>query len=310
MTRRIRWIRGDAAYCETQRTVDRQFLFKPDPVVRNIIGQAAGRALEKYPVKIYWLDFNINHKHCGKAPLSDSPEHLENMVKFDRLFHSLLARGINKHLKREGPLFSGRNRSDEARDDESLAQQLFYAVTNPVKDGLVENVSQWKGFSSYEQLATGKIERYWYIDWAAWYEAGGERSKQSPETFIRWTEVRLTPLPGWEGMPAAKRQALFRRGVKELEGMYAERRKRERLTVVGPRKLAALDPRERPKLPAEVNPRPRCHASTAEAAAEYEEQLGEFMERYRRASQLYLAGARNVRFPPGSYRPPLISVVT
>ena len=103
MAKRPRWLRSDTAYCETQRTVDRQFFFKPDTTVRNIIGACAGRAQMKYPVKLYWLDFNINHKHDGMAPISDSLEHLENLVKFDQLFNSLVAREINRYLDREGP---------------------------------------------------------------------------------------------------------------------------------------------------------------------------------------------------------------
>ena len=79
MANRPRWVRKDTAYCEVQRTVDRQFFFKPDETTRNIIGAAAGRALKKYPIKIYWLDFNINHKQSGIGPLSDSPEHLARL---------------------------------------------------------------------------------------------------------------------------------------------------------------------------------------------------------------------------------------
>ena len=87
MADKPRWIKPESAYSEVQRTSDRQFLFKPDEVIRNIIGASAGRALEKYPVKIFWIDCNINHKHVGKAPLSNSKEHLDNYIKFDQLFN-------------------------------------------------------------------------------------------------------------------------------------------------------------------------------------------------------------------------------
>lgn len=124
-----RWIKADAAYCETQRTVDRCFLFKPSEEVRQIVGTAAGRALERYPVKIYWLDFSTNHKHDGVAPISDAPEHIENVARFHQMFNSLTAKGINKLYGREGALYSSRNHSKEAVDDQSLEEQLFYGVT-------------------------------------------------------------------------------------------------------------------------------------------------------------------------------------
>jgi len=80
-----RWYRAGSAYSQTQRTIDRQFFFKPDPVVRNIIGASAARAQRKHPVRIYWLEFNTNHEQCGIAPLSDSQEDLTNI--------------LNRHLK-------------------------------------------------------------------------------------------------------------------------------------------------------------------------------------------------------------------
>ena len=57
-----RWIKEGSVYSLTQRTVDRQFLFRPDPVVENIIGASAARALKKHPVNLHWLDVNINHE--------------------------------------------------------------------------------------------------------------------------------------------------------------------------------------------------------------------------------------------------------
>ncbi len=310
MARRPRWIRADAAYCEVQRTVDRQFFFKPDETIRNIIGSAVGRAQKKYPVKLYWIDFNINHKHTGRAPLSDKPEHLDNLVRFDRLCNSLIARGINSLIGREGPLFSTRNRSEEAIDDMSLEQQLLYAVTNPVKDGLVDRVAHWNGFSSYQQLATGQVDRYHYIDWTAWHRAGGRRSKKSPAAFTKWAEVKLTPIPAWERLPEHKRQALFRRRVRQLEQEYRAERELECRTVMGPRKLAKVDPRDRPKNQPKSNGRqPLCHSSTIDGAKEYKERLRAFLDQFYYASGMWLKGATDVEFPAGSYKPPLIQVV-
>ena len=311
MADKPRWIKAESTYCEVQRTVDRQFFFKPDETIRNIIGVAAGRALQKYPVKLFWLDFNINHRQSGKQPLSNSREHLENCVKFDQLFNSLVARGINKYFGREGALYSSRNRIAEATDDVSLEQQLLYAVTNPVKDGLVERVAHWKGFSSYEQLATGKVERFSYIDWSAWHRAGGARSKKAPEAFVKWVEVKLSPIPSWEKMPEHKRQALFRRRIRELEQDYRVEREREGRATMGTSKLAKLDPRDRPKNPPKKQGRqPLCHSSTVEGAKEYKKKWRDFLDRYYAASGMWMKEVFNVEFPSGSFRPPLIRINT
>ena len=153
-----RWIKADSLYCQTQRTVDRQFLFKPDPVTRNIIGASAARALKTYPVKLYWLDVNINHEQTGIAPLEDSPESLTNVIRFKQTFHRIAAEEINRYLGREGAIFSTPSRDIECLDELSFEKQFYYSITNPVKDGLVERVAPWDGFSSYPSLAEGKNE--------------------------------------------------------------------------------------------------------------------------------------------------------
>lgn len=307
MAKRPRWLRPEATYCEVQRTIDRQFFFAPNETVRNIIGASIGRAQRKYPVKLYWIDFNINHKQSGKAALSNSPEHIENLVNFDRLCNSLIARGINHYLKREGAMFSTRNRVQEAIDDRSLEQQLFYAVTNPVKDGLVDRVAHWKGFSSYHQLATGMVERFAYINWTAWHRAG---CKKPRELFTEWVEVKLSPLPSWEDMMEHKRQALFRREVRKLEQHFRSKREQEGLRPMGPRRLATIDPRSRPKRPPQKKGnQPVCHSSTFTGAIEYKKRYRTFLDQYYFASALWMKGVVEAPFPAGSFKAPLIRLV-
>ncbi len=301
---RPRWIRAEAAYCDVQRTVDRCFLFRPDEEIRQIIGASAGRALEKYPVKLYWLDFNIDHKQNGIAPISDDPAHIQNVARFHQMFNSLIAREINRYLGREGALFSSRNRSTEAVDNISLEQQLFYAVTNPAKDGLVDRVAHWKGFSSYKQLATGAVERFRYIDWTAWHKAGGKKCKKRPEDFVISVCVKLSPLPAWEGMPEHKRQAHFRREIRKFEQHFREEREREGRTVMGPRRLEKIDPRDIPKRPFRRTRKPICHASTKSAADEYRDKLRDYLDQYYYASDMWMRGARDAEFPRGSFKPP------
>ncbi|MBW2737097.1 MAG: hypothetical protein JRH20_32350 [Deltaproteobacteria bacterium] len=294
MTRRLRWLKTGTAYCETQRTVDRQFLLKPSKETRNIVGACAGRALKKYPVKLFWLDVNINHKHVGRAALSDSAEHLENLFRFDQLFNSLVTRELNRIYDREGPLFSTRNRTHEATDDSALEQQLFYAVTNVVKDGLVDRVSHWEGVSSYNQLATGQVDTYTYIDRTAWHRAGGRHSKKPPEAFTKTVTLELSPLPEWEHMSPGKRQAHFRREVRCQESAFREVREREGRTAMGRKKLAKVDPRDRPKTSKPKTRQPVCHSSTFDYYA----------------SNLWMGGFWNVGFPSGSIRPPPLRVCT
>ncbi len=303
-----RWIKPNTAYAQTQRTVDRQYLFKPDDTVRNIIGACAARAQETHPVVIYWLEFNINHEHNGIAAISDSPKHLNNVIMFKKTFHRLLAEEINRLLKREGSIFSTPPRTAECLDDMSLEQQFFYALTNPVKDGLVDRVTQWGGFSSYKALAKGEVERFTFYDRTAWHKAGGENSKKPIQSFAKIASVEYTPLPAWAGMSDNQRQAHIRRETRKLEQQFREMRSLEGKTAMGPARLARVDHRDRPSSHPPRTRKPICHASSPERAREYNRQFKEFLNAYREASAHYRGGDRNVEFPAGSIKPPLIHV--
>ena len=303
-----RWLKADTAYAQTQRTVDRQFLFAPSPAMRNIIGASAARAQMTHPVLIYWAEFNTNHEHSGIAAISDAPEHLENLVLFKKTFHRILAEELNRHLGREGAVFSSPPRSAECLDDASLEQQFFYALTNPAKDGLVDTMAEWDGFSSFKVLAHGQEESFTYIDRTAWHRKGGKRKNLPLQQFSKTARIVYTPLPAHAEMKPHARQAHIRREVKKLEAKFRKEREAEGRKVMGPKRLARLDPRSRPQTQRSRTRMPLCHASTPEKAAEYKEALKEYLNAYRIASVAYRAGAFDTEFPPGAMRPPLIAV--
>jgi hypothetical protein len=196
----IRWAQPNQVYELTIRTVDRQFLFTPNhhlknpllantcplnaldmnndilphPSIINTIGSAVGRALEHFPIQLHCFESNSDHLH---EAFSYNEAQRENLPGFFRTAHSLIARGINKTWQREGHLFAARPRIHPCLDDESAEQKLLYSLTNPVKDNLVETVSQSPYFSTYRHQAFGEDLRFWYIDYEAYWAAGGDRKK-------------------------------------------------------------------------------------------------------------------------------------
>lgn len=298
-----RWIQADKAYAQTQRTVDRQFLFKPDAVVRNLIGAAAVRAHRNHPVHIFWLEFNINHEQNGIAPLSDSFEDLNNLVLFKQTFHKILAWELNRYYQREGAMFSTPPRTVPCLDAPSMAQQFFYAMTNPVKDGLVDKISQWKGFSSYPQLAHGKDEVFTWFDRTQWHR---EQKKKPLQAYMRSGRIPYTPLPSIAHLKPAQQESYIRREVRAIEQACRAQRERNNQKVMTVQKLEKVDPRQRPKTRQPRTKKPLCHSSCPEAAKAYKVLLFYFLEAYGKASAEYRRGKHNAVFPTGSYKPPLI----
>jgi hypothetical protein len=331
---RIRMREPNVVYSNVSRCNDRQFLLKPNhhprsplvswdtppealepsndiiprPSTVNIIGSAFARAQKAHPVRLHWLECNLNHIHFGE---SETEEQLGNTARFYRAALSLVARQLNRVWEREGHLWSSRYRTEACADDGGAAQKLFYAMTNVVKDGLVEKVSGSPFFTTYGHLGRGEALRYWHIDHAGWWKAGGPRQKKHRlKDYLRWVELEVTLLPEWSQLPWHKVQALVRCSVREEEGRQDELRRAEGRLVMGVKALRAVDPRDRPREPKDAGRQPICHASDAEARREYEKRRREFEIEHRQASHDYLAGMWGREFPEGSYRPPLITIYT
>ena len=334
MGRRLRLWETDKIYSCTERTIDRQFLFRPDhnrhnrllrhdcppnaldpnndiipkPSVINIIGSSIVRALEKNPVDIYWFEGNINHLHDCVGAIGGN---LDNISRFKQTCNSLIAKGLKDSIDREGHAFGAPFRSTPCIIDASAEQQLFYAVTNVVKDGLVEKVRKSPFFSTYEHLANGEPLEFWWIDWRSYWKAGGTANKRlRPKDFLRWGSFELTVLPDWENLTERQRRSRFRKAVREIEEMYAQQRRDEQRPAMGAARLFELDPRDRPKNPKESGRQPLCHASSKKDRRAFEEQWRDFVEEHRRASEDFLNGYWEREFSDGSFRPPILKIYT
>ncbi len=213
MGKRLRLWQPGKVYNVTSRCVDRQFLLRPshslgNPLLRedadpdsletwnkivpkpstiNIVGASIGRALEKYPVPLYFAEAQINHLHCGISLDGHDKDGNSRLVTpydasmFLQCSNSLIARFVNKQCGREGHVFSATARSEPAIDDAGAEDKLFYALTNPVKDNMVETVKQSPFFNTYRHLAYGDPLRYWYIDWHG-APRGADRTEDRKES--------------------------------------------------------------------------------------------------------------------------------
>ena len=308
MSDKPRWWKAGTVYSEVRKCIDDMFFLRPTPELRNIVGACAGRAQALYPVKIYWLDPNVNHLHRGREPYEGMEE---NMSMFDQCFFRNLTFAVNHMLDRKscGTIWAGRNRADECYDDKSAEQQLLYGATNMVKDGLLERAAHNKGFGTYHAIASGDMyERFEYIDWTAWHKAGGKRCKRPLSDFKRTTTVQYSKIPEWSHLTDSQYATRFRKEVRALEKKFREEREAEGRKVAGPKKLAKLDPRGRPKHKKPRTRQPLCHASTPEGAEEFKEGWKAFLDERAKASQLFLQGDLYVEFPKGSFRPPLVTM--
>jgi len=331
---RIRHWEANRVYSAVIRTVDRQFLLKPDhdprhpllaagcppealdpsndltpiPSVLNIIGACAARAQSLYPVAIHALETNVNHK---QLEFSGNDSQVHNLSPFMRTFNSAVAVQLNKKWQRDGHLWAARMRTTPCLDDESAEQQQLYILTNPVKDGLIETVSESPLFTTYRALAYGEPLEFWRIDWNAYYLAGGARKKRHrPKDYLEWLTLELAPLPHQADWPEHRRQTWTRQQVRKIEAETREQLRGEGRRVFGAKRLFRIDPRDRPKDPKHGGLQPLCHAADPALRKAYAEAWRELLAAHREASLDYRAGMHDRVFPEGTFRPPIVTLCT
>jgi hypothetical protein len=173
---------------------------------------------------------------------------------------------------------------------------------------MVEKVSQTPFFSTYRQLALGKKLEYWYLDFAAYWAAGGPTKNRRLKDFLKWITLELTPLPAWRELTVYQRQTKVRKLVQAEQEAQAKKRRDEKRTVLGVPKIMALDPRDRPENPKDSGPQPLCHAADPQLAREFKRQWREVREAHLKASWDYRMGAHERQFPDGTYRPPIKTI--
>jgi putative transposase len=306
MARRIKVWKQGASYHATLNCIDRMFLLKPSPEVNNAIGSCLGRALEKHPVSLHSATTNIDHM---ELVFSLGPGQTQNASPFLRLFESLVAKELNRYYSREGHFWSGRARVEEIISDTKAEKLLGYGACNVVKDGLVEKAKDWKGFSTLEALLSGEKLVYEYVNRTLWWKHGANRRDVDSAKYIRRVEIELVPLPSWENLSSKARQTRFRYIVRDHEEIARREREAGGTTKVkGMVRIEEESPFSKPANPRKRSPEPLCHADTKEQYEEYRSAYNEIVCAHRIASAAYRNGSFDIEFPPGTFRPPLITV--
>src|SRR3954465_4358510 len=138
-------------YMITRRCTQRQFLMRPDRETNNAFIYCLAVAAEKASVHVLFTAAMSNHHHTGiHDPNGTYPAFIEH-------FHKLFAKCQNALRGRGENLWSSEQTSVvRLADPNDTIDKLVYALTNPVKDGLVEKAHHWPGVTSLAAILHGK----------------------------------------------------------------------------------------------------------------------------------------------------------
>ena len=271
----------------TRRCTQRQFLMRPDRETNNAFIYCLAVAAHRYRIRVIFTAAMSNHHHTGiEDPDGNYPAFLEH-------FHKLFAKCQNA-LRGRWENFWSSEQTSVVRlvDPGDVVDKMVYALTNPVKDKLVEKAHHWPGVSSVGAIMHGKTlvasrPRHFFRD------EGG-----MPDV-VSLSISRPTP---FKDLSQNEFAAMVDLRIRAIEESAAAERRLTGVQVVG--RHAVLNQRWSAR-PTSREPRrqldPRVAARSKWSRIEALLRNRAFRDAYIAARESFVAGVRDVIFPAGTY---------
>lgn len=300
MARNLRLLDTEGGVVEvTSRSIHGRFLLRPSKEANERILGVVGRAQRKFPVDLFAFIFMANHFHLLMRVLSAL-----RMAEFTGYLKANLAKELGRLHGWKEKFWGRRYHSASVADtEEAQAKRFFYILSNGCKEGLVDSPLEWPGVSSAPAFYRGEttLTGTWY-DRTAQYRARLRRGEDKIFTSVE--TVHLSPLPFLEGLTAEQRRQFMVDAVRQVEEQTRAEREEKKTPVLGVPAILRQHPHDQPKS-FERSPAPLFHASTTEERAKMREARAMITAAYRDAAKRLRKGEDNVRFPEGTFPPPL-----
>jgi REP-associated tyrosine transposase len=273
-------------YMVTRRCTQRQFLLRPDAATTNAFLYCLAFAAEKSQVGVVAFLAHSNHHHTIVVdPHGRLPEFLER-------FHKLFAKHQNALRGRWENFWASEATSVvELPDPDDVVAKMTYALTNPVKDHLIERAHHWPGASSLRMNLEGRAIR------ASRPPRFFRKEGSMPESVA----LACIRPPGFEHLEREAWQTLLADRIRAVERTAAAARGSRGFRILGRARVLRQRPTDRP---ASHEPRrqlsPRVASVNKWARIEALRRNKAFVAAYQHARTLWQAGL-DVIFPIGTY---------
>src|SRR4051812_37537520 len=239
MSRRIRFIPEGGALVEvTSRALHSRLLFRPSPLLNQIIIGTLARAKRRYKVRVCFFVAASNHLH-----LYLDVDDAEQLSRFMGYFGSKLAREVGRLTGWKQKIFGRRYQAIVVSPEEAAQiDRLRYGLAHGAKEDLVERPRDWPGVHAVRALLEGEVLEGLWFDRTHEYAArrrGEEFDRLQYATREMW---ELDPLPGWKDVPKEARGSRPAALVEDIEAETAARRKRTGVKPLGPAAVLAQNP--------------------------------------------------------------------
>jgi REP element-mobilizing transposase RayT len=274
-------------YMITRRCSERRFLLRPDHETNNAFIYCLVVAAQRFGIQVIFTYAAANHHHTG---IFDPDGRYPDFMAY---FHKYVAKCQNALRGRFENFWSSEHASVvRLVEPNDILEKMIYALTNPVKDPLVERVWEWPGVNSYSATVDG-------VTLTATRPAHFFREDGSmPEV----ATLTISRPQGFEKMSEGDFAALIKMRVTAEEKSAAANRREQGIRVLGRERILNQDWRARPKsAEPHFNLSPRVAAKNKWARIEALARNTAFLATYLDARDRFAKGARDVVFPAGTW---------
>ena len=281
-----RRIVAGGVYLVTRRCTQRQFLLRPDRETTNAFIYCLAFAAQRTQMQVLAFLAHSNHHHTVVVDTHG------RMPEFLECFHRLVAKHQNALRGRWENLWASEATSVvELLDTDDILAKITYALTNPVKDHLIERADQWPGATSLWANLTGR-----------------PLTARRPLRFFRrdgampeWLTLHCDRPPGLGHLTPADWQALLAERIRAVELSTRAELESTGNRVLGRARVMKQSPVERPQSHEERRKvSPRVASANKWARIEATQRNKVFLATYRAARDLWRAGMAAI-FPAGTY---------
>ena len=279
MPRRLRFQpQKNLIHVVSTRCIQGYSLLRPSQKVNRLIAGILSRALlrSEGQIKLYAYVFMSNHYHLILQSFDQ-----KSLSEFMQYLNQNLSRELGRLHDWKHHFWQSQYASHIVLDEEALANQFKYVLSNSVKEGLVSHPKLWPGLHCYSQIVDSTQVKGTWIDRTAMYNAKRLKSNEhlTEQDFTVTYDLQLSKPECWQHLSDHEYKAMITRWVSEI---CCENEQHEFMGADKVQKTEVLIKRK-PK----AGRKPLCKAGCLQTWIEFKKRYREFRTQYYLAACSY-----------------------
>lgn len=289
----------------TSRTQNSRLWFVNNKRLETEILGSLAKYQERHGVALYAFALQGNHDHLSaRFPRGNRAPFMRDLNAQIARLAIRLVNGLGR-----GKYWERRYAHQELPRNEDIEEYFFYCALQTVLSGLAEHPSEYPGYNSFDDAVNGRECEYTVTDWTRYNNARRWNAKVDITRYQSTHKLVYQRLPGYEHLSQEAYRDLMYKKLEERRLAIVAERKKAGKGFLGQKALKNVKPGARPhitKTSTRTSHRPLVLSACQETKQHCLERYFCTLDRYKQASIRYLKGEITVRFPTGTYRPPML----